>query len=241
MSAEITSDVITPTMRARVRNALEYMRAFGEDTFPYDQSPPYKALEARLLIELVTVEGAKRWRFTTKAEALLKTFELAPLKGYAQGTEVPVERTRAEIDSVLTKNGASSVAIMNNEEAHIAAFAFTIKGARFRVELPLPARVDVMPATGKEPRGWHYLTAEKKNAWLDAQLAQARRQRWRQMLLLLKAKLEIVRMGLASIEHEFMADMVLPSGDTAGQVLAEVVRRGLTGVGDLPKLLGTGS
>ena len=78
MSAEVTSDSITLTMRMRVRNALEYMRAFGEETFPYDQSAPYKALEGRLLIELVTVDGTKRWRFTAKAAPLLKTFELAP-------------------------------------------------------------------------------------------------------------------------------------------------------------------
>jgi hypothetical protein len=98
-----------------------------------------------------------------------------------------------------------------------------------------------MPSSKHEPRGWNYLSPEKRNAWIEASLAKARKQRWRQMLLLLKAKLEIVRMGFSTVEHEFMADMVLPSGNTAGQVIAEVVRRGLTGVDDLPKLLGATS
>jgi hypothetical protein len=159
-------------------------------------------------------------------------------KGYAAGTDVPVERTRAEIDGLLTKNGASSVAILNDEEHNVAAFAFTIRGARFRVELPLPTAQDIQPTPGHEPRGWSYTTTEQRSQWLGRQLAQARRERWRQMLLLLKAKLEIVRIGLSTVEHEFMADMVLPSGQTASVVLAEALRCGLNGTGDLPKLLG---
>jgi hypothetical protein len=159
-------------------------------------------------------------------------------QGYARNTDVPVERTRAEIDSVLTRNGATSVAILNDEDRSLAAFAFTLRGARFRVQLPLPTPEDVSPKAGGEPQGWRGWDEPRRAAWRGAALRQARMQRWRQMLLLLKAKLEIVRMGLSSVEHEFMADMVLPSGETAGQVLSEAIRRGLGGTGDIVKMLG---
>jgi hypothetical protein len=134
------------------------------------------------------------------------------VKGYAAGTGVPVERSRAEIDAVLTRNGASSVAILNGVATSSA-------------------------------RGIHAGQGERASqlSWVDARLAQARRERWRQMLLLLKAKLEIVRIGFSTVEHEFMADMVLPSGETVSALLAEALRRGLNGTGDLPKLLGSGA
>jgi hypothetical protein len=164
-----------------------------------------------------------------------------PMKiGYAAGTDVPVERSRAEIDAVLTKNGAGSVAILNDEEKHIAMFAFTIRGARFRVELPLPSVADVTPVKGKEPGGWWSWGADRRAQYVNGKLAQARRERWRQMLLLLKAKLEIVRMGLSTVEREFMADMVLPSGRTAFVALADALAKGLE-PGDTPRQLGSGT
>lgn len=149
------------------------------------------------------------------------------MRAYAANTYVPVERSRAEIDGLLSKNGATSVAILNDTESNVAAFAFTIKGARYRVELPLPVLADVTPARNKEPPGWWRLSVEQKQRKLDELLAQARKTRWRTMLLLLKSKLEIVRLGLSSVEREFMADMVLPSGKTAYEALAVVMRNGL--------------
>jgi hypothetical protein len=160
--------------------------------------------------------------------------------GFAANTKVPVERSRAEIDSLLVKNGASSIGILNDVENNRAAFAFTLRGAHYRVELPLPTREQMMPQTvGKEPQGWGGWTQERKNRYLDEKLDQARRQRWRCVLLMLKSKLEIVRMGFSSVEREFMADLVLPNGQTAYETFAEITRRGLS-IGDLPKLLGTG-
>lgn len=123
------------------------------------------------------------------------------MRAYAQGTDVPVEKSRAEIDRLLSANGATTTAILNNEETSVAAIAFTMKGARFRIELPLPTTTDVRKAA-QTRRG------------ID--LGQLRRERWRAVLLLLKSKLEIVRIGLSSVEREFMADMVLPRrGDGA--------------------------
>jgi hypothetical protein len=157
-------------------------------------------------------------------------------RGFAAHTEVPVERTRAEIDALLVKNGATSTAILNDTEHHLACFAFTLKGARYRVELPLPTTADVAVKKGQEPQGWWRWSPAQREDYLAKKLEQARRQRWRTMLLLLKSKLEIVRLGLSSVEREFMADLILPGGKTAYEALADGLRCGL-GSDDASKLL----
>jgi hypothetical protein len=144
-----------------------------------------------------------------------------------------------EIDAVLSKHGASSVAILNDDDKGIAAIAFTMRGARFRIELPLPARADAVPAEGKETLQWKRADSIGRARLLDERLAQLRRERWRALLLLIKSKLEIVRLGLFSLEHEFLASMVLPNGSVVHEALGEAIRRGL-GSGDGPKQLGAG-
>jgi len=140
---------------------------------------------------------------------------------YAQNTDVPVERSRAEIDRLLSKNGATTTGIVNNEEKCVAAIAFTMKGARYLLELPLPTPDDL---------------DEAKQRRRGITLEQLRRERWRAMLLLVKSKLETVRLGITTVEREFLADLVLPNGGTVHQQLAEAIRQGL-GSGDRPKML----
>jgi hypothetical protein len=46
---------------------------------------------------------------------------------------------------------------------------------------------------------------------------QACRQRWRALLLIVKAKLEAVTAGISTVEREFLPDVVLPNGATVGE------------------------
>jgi hypothetical protein len=157
--------------------------------------------------------------------------------GYAKGTTVDVSKSRAEIDHVLVKNGASSVGILNDSDKAVAVVAFTIRGAKFRLEIPMPlmAEVEKVP----RPRQWSYWDETRRSAWKRSELSQLERERWRAVLLLIKSKLEIVRIGLSSVEREFMADLVLPSGQRAEAFFAEAIRRGLEG-GDASPMLGEG-
>lgn len=55
-------------------------------------------------------------------------------------------------------------------------------------------------------------------------LEQAERQRWRALLLVLKAKLEAVESGIAIFESEFLANIVIDrAGHTVGDVLPEQI------------------
>lgn len=48
---------------------------------------------------------------------------------------------------------------------------------------------------------------------------QIRRQRWRALLLVVKAKLEAIESGISTIEEDFLAWIMTPSGKTLGQLL----------------------
>ncbi len=66
---------------------------------------------------------------------------------------------------------------------------------------------------------------------------QACRERWRQLVLLVKAKLEAIALGLSTVEREFLADVYLPDGRTVHQALQD----GLVEMyksGTLPPMLG---
>lgn len=65
---------------------------------------------------------------------------------------------------------------------------------------------------------------------------QARLQRMRALVLLVKAKLEAVGLGVASIESEFLGNLVLPGGRTVGEAISEHLAEALDGK-NLPPLL----
>ena len=65
---------------------------------------------------------------------------------------------------------------------------------------------------------------------------QACRQRWRALLLVIKAKLEAVTAGISTIEAEFLANIVLPDNSSAGEwMLPQIDRAYRTGA--MPPML----
>jgi hypothetical protein len=135
---------------------------------------------------------------------------------YAEGTEVSVSRSKAEIEELLMRYGADQfVSGWESPEAGEGARAvigFRAEGRNVRFELPLPRRDD--QAFSRTPTG-----RQRKNPE-DAQRAweQAQRQRWRALALVVKAKLEAVETGITTFEEEFLAHIVIPgSGKTIGE------------------------
>lgn len=143
---------------------------------------------------------------------------------YAAGTEVPSDRSRAEIERTLARWGADSFAYMTSRTQ--AQIAFEYDGKRIRFVLPLPdrdAREFTVTPTGKA----------RARAAADAAYEQAVRQKWRALNLVVKAKLEAVESGISSFEQEFYANLVLPSGQTVFEAtmpqVARVLAAGDTG------------
>ncbi len=130
---------------------------------------------------------------------------------YAAKTTVPVERSRAEIEATLARYGAEQ--FMYGWDAGGALIAFVIQVApeqkrQVRFQLPLPAR--------GERRFTHHTRGMRTPTEAERLWEQACRQRWRALVLVVKAKLEAVESGIATFEDEFLAYIMLPDGRTVG-------------------------
>jgi hypothetical protein len=113
-----------------------------------------------------------------------------------------------------------------------ATVMFALAGRRMRVDVALhPDR-----PTAARPRGWSHWRDEERRRWTAAQRDQQERSAWRGILLLLRAKLEAIEGGYSTVEHEFLADLVLPSGARVGEMVSSAVEQAYL-TGKLPPLL----
>jgi hypothetical protein len=125
---------------------------------------------------------------------------------YAEDTKVPVERSRSEIESVLQRYGATAFCYGYNTLTGASQIEFVANSRRVRFILPIPA--DEKPA----------------------KFEQVKRQRWRALLLSIKAKLEAVECGISEFESEFLANIVDPSNNrTVGESVRPLLADGYNG------------
>ena len=146
---------------------------------------------------------------------------------YAEDTTVTADRSRAEIERVLLRYGADG--FMYGWEGDRAVVAFRAHGKMLRFILPLPDRAAAefaRTATGRRRTG---------NSSQEA-YEQAVRQRWRALALVIKAKLEAVESGIESFEQAFLANILLPDGQTVGQWMVPQVEQAYL-TGKMPGLL----
>jgi hypothetical protein len=124
---------------------------------------------------------------------------------FAEGTTVSVEKSRAEIEKLITRYGATSTVFMNAPGRSIVCFE--ANGRRIMFELKLPDRSEKrFLIDGRRNTMPPHKQAEK---W-----EQSCRQSWRALALVIKAKLEAVEAGITSFEDEFLAHIVMPDGQT---------------------------
>ena len=128
---------------------------------------------------------------------------------YAQNTEVPVERSRAEIEKLLLRYGATD--FMSGWSGRMAMIGFRARGRTIRFVL-------TMPEPG-EKRFTHTSARKTQRSPGQASAAweQECRRGWRALALAIKAKLEAVQTGIATFEDEFLAYTVLPGGRTVAE------------------------
>jgi hypothetical protein len=144
---------------------------------------------------------------------------------YAADTKVSVEQSRRELERTLTRYGVSAFSYGHDGERAVVMFA--AHGRHVRLEMPVPPLAEfALTPTGLKRAG---------NAMEDAR-AKAQRQRWRALVLVVKAKLEAVDSGLISFEDEFLAHIVLPDGSTVGQWAHPQLEEVYT-TGDMPAVL----
>jgi len=146
---------------------------------------------------------------------------------YAAGTEVPVDRSKAELERTLTRYGATAFAYAWDVKRVMIGFSMHGRMIRFFLDMPDPESDEFwITPTGK---------GRTQKAASDAYDQEVRR-RWRALNLVIKAKLEAVESGISNFDSEFLASILLPNGQTYGQFalpqVAEVYR-----TGEMPALL----
>lgn len=147
---------------------------------------------------------------------------------YASETSVPVERSRAEIESTLKRYGATKFASGWDQDKAVIAFEMKDRRIRFEIEIP-----GISFFKTREIRG-HVRTIPDSDATKHRD--QEVRRRFRALLLVVKAKLEAVESNISTFEKEFLAFIVLPNGSTVGEWIAPQLERSYDG-GKMPPLL----
>jgi len=135
---------------------------------------------------------------------------------YAAETEVPVERSKHHIETLLKQHGADAYHTGWDQTRDIIEFGWQSKQIRFI--LPRPKREDY----DHSEKGRRRTPAETTRA-----MKQADRQRWRALYLVVKAKLEAVAAGISIFEEEFMAFVVVPGkNQTIGEIMVPRIQQG---------------
>lgn len=124
---------------------------------------------------------------------------------YARNTTVSCERSKIEIERILVRYGSTHFAYTTMPEG--AVVQFVKAGKRIRFLVPMPGRPEA------DAPNAHFVRWEK-----------SQRQKWRALTLVIKAKLEAVESGICTFEEEFLAHIVLPTGQTAGQHLIPLIQ-----------------
>jgi hypothetical protein len=130
---------------------------------------------------------------------------------FAESTDVPVWKTRAELEELLSRHGATSTAIFTSPER--AMIAFEMNGRRVLMKISLP-----------DLQSKDFTRHKRTGALLPAESARARheagcRQKWRALHLAVKAKLVSVAEGVESFEEAFMAHVIMSDGQTVSDLV----------------------
>lgn len=147
---------------------------------------------------------------------------------YAKNTTVNSAKSRAEIERTLTKYGAEG--FMYGWRDNKAIIAFEMLGKRIQFRLPLP---------DKNSKEFQYTPSRRRKrtgSQIEEEYEKAIRQKWRALALIIKAKLEAIESGIAIFEDEFLANIMLPNGQSMGDWIRPQIEIAYT-QGSMPRLL----
>lgn len=136
---------------------------------------------------------------------------------YAENTSVPVEKSRAEIERLLSKHKCTKFMAGVDHEMHRATVQFQAHNRIVKFDIRLP---DAKDPKYRRIKG-SYL--ERNAAGVAKVVEQEERTRWRALLLVIKAKLEAVESNIATFEDEFLAHVLLPNQQTVAQYIGPTV------------------
>lgn len=146
---------------------------------------------------------------------------------YASGTTVPVSKSLDEIKRTLIRFGANRDSFAYAEQGRRVGIQFEVGNRQVRMTMLLPDR----EAFATDRRGYR-----RVDSAIDRDWEQGCRQRWRTLANAIKAKLAMIDDGISTFEREFLADLLLPSGETVGERIVPEIDEALAS-GSLPSLV----
>ena len=147
---------------------------------------------------------------------------------YAPQTDVSAGRSREELERTLVRYGADGFGYGWDGLKAVITFRFEGIMVRFTIKMPdLKSDEFQLTDTGKSRK-----SEAAVKSW-----EQAQRQRWRALNLVVKAKLEAVDSEITTFQEEFLAHILLPSGETVGDYTLPQLEQVRMGGRKMPKLL----
>jgi hypothetical protein len=150
---------------------------------------------------------------------------------YAAKTTVSPERSRMELEQILSRYGATAFGY--GYDGNRAVVTFRANGRVVRFTVDVPAIEEFKWTSGAE---WEAGARQRTSTQQQAALEQSERQRWRALTLVVKAKLEAVEAGISDFEDEFLSHILLPNGTTVGEHLGPQLDE-VYATGVMPSLL----
>ena len=134
---------------------------------------------------------------------------------YAEGTKVPVSQSRVEIERLLERHKAKQYGTAVDYDLLQARVQFRLHDRIVRFIIALP---------------------DRKKYGDGVRFERAERQKWRALLLVIKAKLESVENAIETFEQAFLANVVMPNDRTVAEIMAPLIAESYKG-GKMPKAL----
>lgn len=147
---------------------------------------------------------------------------------YAASTSVGADKSRAEIERILQRYGATGFLYGWNQDRAVIGFHMQNRQIKFVLQMPDKKDEAFWTTPGQRRRRKE---SQALRAW-----EQATRQRWRALALAVKAKLEAVEAGIASFDGEFLPYIVLPGGETVADFMLPQIETAYA-TGKIPKML----
>lgn len=146
---------------------------------------------------------------------------------YATKSAVPAQATQMEIQALVGRYGGQRYTVSIEEER--ARIGFALHDRTILLSLPLP-RGDERRFGYYRRQGYEYARAAgaARELW-----EQACRANWRALLLVVRAKLEAIELGIMDVDEAFFGERVTDTGETVRERHEAAVRAQLPQVSRL--------
>ncbi len=140
------------------------------------------------------------------------------MRQHAQGTDVPVGRSRDEIERTLARFGATAQVWMRDDETGVVTVAFKREARAYRFTVPMPPLKDFEMTPSRK---W-IRTPEQAQSAKEAEV----RRRFRSLANYVKALLDATDSGIIRADEALLPYLMLSDGETVYQRAAKQMKAG---------------